>query len=141
MLTNLMAMRCFPPYYLKCHLKLKKTALTIPIHFLRMLQMLTSFLENIGAGREVLNGTWIKSKTNKKTKTKANQFINNMVREKVWRMSITLTIFQNKSSNPETHNTVRLIWNAFLWILRGKKQKRWLKLEFCSQFVVAGLDY
>lgn len=31
------------------------TFLTIPMQFLRMLQMLKSFLENIGAGRLVLN--------------------------------------------------------------------------------------
>lgn len=30
------------------------TALTMPMHFFRMLQMLTSFLENMGAGRQVL---------------------------------------------------------------------------------------
>lgn len=40
-----------------CSEKLK-TALTMPMHFLRMLQMLTSFLENIGAGRDVLVPAW-----------------------------------------------------------------------------------
>lgn len=33
----------------------KKKNLTIPMQFLRILQMLKSFLENIGAGRLVLN--------------------------------------------------------------------------------------
>lgn len=32
-----------------------ESVLTIPMQFLRMLQMLKSFLENIGAGRLVLN--------------------------------------------------------------------------------------
>lgn len=35
----------------------KPRLLTMPMHFFRMLQMLTSFLENMGAGRHVLRYT------------------------------------------------------------------------------------
>lgn len=56
-----------PNFTLKCN-KLKgksacrsPSALTMPMHFFRILQMLTSFLENMGAGRDVLWGRNIKT--------------------------------------------------------------------------------